>query len=89
MIVSSNELHMPVVMLQHCMCKLTCPICADWILAFINTPWGGDGFGPLDFTLLDRHHGNIEAWRSLITEIHRREMYVILDNTMATLVSLH
>lgn len=51
-------------------------------------PWGGDGFGPLDFTLLDRHHGAIEDWRALTTEIHRRDMYVILDNTMATLVPL-
>ncbi|KAI4117714.1 MAG: hypothetical protein LQ345_002108 [Seirophora villosa] len=55
---------------------------------FINMPWGGDGFGPLDFTLLDRHHGNIEDWRALITEIHRRDMYVILDNTMATMGNL-
>ncbi|KAL8938873.1 MAG: hypothetical protein Q9211_003009 [Gyalolechia sp. 1 TL-2023] len=55
---------------------------------FINMPWSGDGFGPLDFTLLDRHHGNIEDWRAMITEIHRREMYVILDNTMATMGNL-
>ncbi|KAL9004469.1 MAG: hypothetical protein Q9188_002722, partial [Gyalolechia gomerana] len=41
---------------------------------FINMPWSGDGFGPLDFTLLDRHHGNIEEWRAMITEMHRREM---------------
>ncbi|KAL8725521.1 MAG: hypothetical protein Q9166_007307 [cf. Caloplaca sp. 2 TL-2023] len=41
---------------------------------FINMPWSGDGYGPLDFTLLDRHHGDIEAWRALITEIHRREI---------------
>ncbi|KAL8775629.1 MAG: hypothetical protein Q9209_000125 [Squamulea sp. 1 TL-2023] len=52
-----------------------------------NSFGAGDGYGPLDLTLLDRHHGDIESWRSLITEIHRREMYVILDNTMATLVS--
>jgi alpha-1,3-glucan synthase len=54
---------------------------------FINMPWSGDGYGPLDFTLLDPHHGDIEDWRALVTEIHRRDMYVILDNTMATLVS--
>lgn len=51
-------------------------------------PWSGDGYGPLDFTLLDRHHGAIQDWRELITEIHRRDMYVILDNTMATFVQL-
>lgn len=45
-------------------------------------------FGPLDFTLLDRHQGDIEEWRAMITEIHRRGMYVIIDNTMATLVFL-
>lgn len=50
-------------------------------------PWSGDGYGPLDFTLLDRHHGMIEDWRALVTEIHRRGMYVVLDNTMATSVS--
>ena len=51
-------------------------------------PWGSDGFGPLDFTLLDHHHGVIDEWRSLITEIHRRDMYVILDNTLTTMGDL-
>lgn len=46
--------------------------------------WSGDGYGPLDFTLLDRHHGSIEDWRSLVNEIHKRGMYVVFDNTMAT-----
>ncbi|ERF68903.1 hypothetical protein EPUS_08063 [Endocarpon pusillum Z07020] len=55
---------------------------------FLNRPWSGDGFGPLDFTLLDRHHGAIEDWRNLITEIHRRGMYVVFDNTMATMGDL-
>jgi len=53
---------------------------------FINQPWSADGYGPLDFTLLDAHHGVIDDWRALVTEIHSRGMYVILDNTMATLV---
>ncbi len=26
---------------------------------FINQPWGSDSYSPLDFTLLDRHYGNI------------------------------
>lgn len=42
--------------------------------------------GPLDFTLLDHHHGVIQDWQNLITEIHNRDMYVILDNTLATYV---
>ena len=39
---------------------------------------------PLDLTLLDKHFGKIQDWRTAIDEIHRREMYVILDNTMST-----
>jgi alpha-1,3-glucan synthase len=39
---------------------------------------------PLDLTLLDRHFGQILEWRTAIDEIHRRGMYVILDNTMST-----
>lgn len=53
----------------------------------VNTT-GRDGFGPLSFTLLDRHHGDIEDWRALISEIHRRDMYVIIDNVMATMADL-
>ncbi|KAF2759017.1 alpha-1,3-glucan synthase Ags2 [Pseudovirgaria hyperparasitica] len=55
---------------------------------FINMPWASDGFGPLDFTLLDHHHGTIQDWRNLITEIHRRNMYIVLDNTIATMGDL-
>jgi alpha-1,3-glucan synthase len=51
-------------------------------------PWSSDGFGALDFTLLDHHHGHIEDWRALITEMHRRGMYVILDNTLGTMGDL-
>lgn len=51
-------------------------------------PWSSDGFGPLDFTLLDPHHGTIEEWRALIDELHRRDMYVILDNTIGTMGDL-
>ena len=39
---------------------------------------------PVDFSLLDPHFGTIEDWRTVIDEIHRRGMYVVLDNTMAT-----
>ena len=51
---------------------------------FINMPWAGDGYGPLDFTLLDHHHGVIQDWRDLVEDVHSRDMYVILDNTLAT-----
>lgn len=51
---------------------------------FINHPWQGDGFSPLDLTLLDAHHGTIEDWRNLITAIHDHDMYCVLENTMAT-----
>jgi alpha-1,3-glucan synthase len=50
----------------------------------INLPWGSDGYSPLDLTLLDRHFGNIDDWRAFITDAHRRGMYVVLENTMAT-----
>ena len=39
---------------------------------------------PVDFSLLDPHFGTIEDWRTVIDEIHRRGMYIVLDNTMAT-----
>jgi alpha-1,3-glucan synthase len=55
---------------------------------FINQPWSSDGFGPLDFTLLDHHHGIIDDWRKLVEEIHRRGMYLILDNTIGTMGDL-
>lgn len=42
---------------------------------------------PLDFTLLDRHFGNIDDWRAAVNEIHSRGMYVILDNTLSTYVT--
>jgi alpha-1,3-glucan synthase len=54
----------------------------------INMPWGSDGYSPLDFTVLDHHFGPIEAWRECISEIHKRGMYVILDNSMATMADL-
>ena len=54
----------------------------------INFPWASDGYSPLDLTLLDRHFGDINAWRNAIAEIHSRGMYVVLDNTFATLGDL-
>ncbi|KAF2661570.1 glycosyltransferase family 5 protein [Lophiostoma macrostomum CBS 122681] len=55
---------------------------------FINQPWVADSYSPLDHTLLDQHFGNIAQWRSAIEEIHRRGMYIILDNTFATMGDL-
>ena len=55
---------------------------------FINLPWQADGYSPVDFTLLDYHFGTIQDWRDAITEVHRRGMYVILDNTLATMSDL-
>lgn len=53
-------------------------------LVLMNQPWGSDGYSALDTTLLDQHFGTIETWRSAITEIHDRGMYVIFDNTVST-----
>ncbi|TIC95265.1 Cell wall alpha-1,3-glucan synthase mok13 [Colletotrichum higginsianum] len=55
---------------------------------FINDPWKADSYSPLDLTLLDKHYGNITAWQEAIDEIHRRGMYVVLDQTMATMGDL-
>lgn len=51
-------------------------------------PWASDGYSPLDLTLLDHHHGVIADWRAAVAEIHARGMYIILDNTMATMGDL-
>ncbi|KAL8283489.1 hypothetical protein RQP46_005592 [Phenoliferia psychrophenolica] len=52
---------------------------------FINMPWGSDGYSPLDFTLLDPHFGTIDDWRDMVTEVHRRGMYIIVDFTVGTM----
>ncbi|KAL1865860.1 Cell wall alpha-1,3-glucan synthase ags1 [Diaporthe australafricana] len=55
---------------------------------FINLPWGADAYSPVDLTLLDAHFGNIKQWQDAIDDIHSRGMYVVMDNTMATLGDL-
>ncbi|KAG8157720.1 hypothetical protein KVR01_012382 [Diaporthe batatas] len=55
---------------------------------FINQPYAADSYSPLDHTLLDLHFGNITVWRQAVDEIHRRGMYVLLDNTVATMGDL-
>ncbi|KAJ9353608.1 CAZyme family GH13 [Paecilomyces variotii] len=54
----------------------------------MNLPWAYDGYSPVDTTLLDMHHGTLADWRRTIDEIHKRDMYVIVDNTLATLSNL-
>lgn len=55
---------------------------------WLTSPWGSDGFSPLNLTLLDPHFATIDVWREAIEAMHARGMYVILDNTMATLGDL-
>lgn len=55
---------------------------------FINVPWAADAYSPLDQTLLDRHFGTIQEYRDLISAIHERGMWVVLENTMSTLGDL-
>ncbi|KAJ5199138.1 Glycoside hydrolase superfamily [Penicillium cf. griseofulvum] len=54
----------------------------------MNLPWAYDGYSPVDTTLLDMHYGTLEDWRRTIDEIHKRNMYVLVDNTVATLSNL-
>jgi alpha-1,3-glucan synthase len=49
-------------------------------------PWKSDSYSPLDFTLLDHHFGKLTEWRAAIDEIHKRGMYILMDNTFSTLV---
>lgn len=54
----------------------------------MNQPWEYDSYSPVDLSILDPHFGTIDMWRLAIEEIHARGMYVILDNTFATLGDL-
>ncbi|CAI7610059.1 unnamed protein product [Penicillium glandicola] len=56
--------------------------------SLLNQPWTSDGYGVLDTTILDAHYGTIQVWRDAITEIHKRGMYVLFDNTIATMGDL-
>jgi alpha-1,3-glucan synthase len=49
-------------------------------------PWKSDSYSPLDFTLLDHHFGKLAEWRAAIDEIHKRGMYILMDNTFSTSV---
>ena len=50
-------------------------------LAVPNANWHTQ---PIDLTLLDKHYGTVKVWQEVIDEVHRRGMWVILDNTMGT-----
>ena len=54
----------------------------------INFPWEADCFSPLDHTIVDHHHGTVAEIRATVQAIHDRGMYVIFDNTMATMGNL-
>jgi alpha-1,3-glucan synthase len=56
--------------------------------AMLNQPWEADSYSPLDHTILDHHFGNLDEWRKAIQAIHERGIYVIVDNTMATMSNL-
>lgn len=55
---------------------------------FLNQPWTYDSYSPIDLTILDWHFGDIAKWREAVDAIHQRGMYVVLDNTFATLGDL-
>lgn len=54
----------------------------------LNFPWESDSYSPVDHTILDHHFGTLQETRQAIQAIHDRGMYVILDNTMATMSDL-
>ncbi|KAF2860071.1 glycosyltransferase family 5 protein [Piedraia hortae CBS 480.64] len=56
--------------------------------ALLNHPWEADQYSPYDHTILDQHLGTIQQWRECIQAIHDRGMYVVFDNTMATMSDL-
>ncbi|UZJ55651.1 hypothetical protein CBS101457_004971 [Exobasidium rhododendri] len=55
---------------------------------FLNLPWVYDGYSPVDLSLLDAHFGDLQTWHVVVDAIHARGMYIILDNTYATLGDL-
>jgi glycosidase len=43
------------------------------------------GYSVIDFSLVDPHFGNLQAWVDMIEEMHRRDMYLIADFTVGTM----
>lgn len=54
----------------------------------MNQPWTYDSYSPIDLTILDWHFGDLELWREAVEQVHSRGMYIILDNTFATMGDL-
>lgn len=54
----------------------------------LNLPWSSDSYSPRDHTILDHHFGTLQQFRNAIEAIHARGMYVVADNTMATMSDL-
>ncbi len=53
---------------------------AIWISPiFQNNTNEYHGYGQIDFTLLDDRFGTLKDFRHLVTEAHKRQMYVIVD----------
>ncbi|EPT06178.1 hypothetical protein FOMPIDRAFT_68356 [Fomitopsis schrenkii] len=52
---------------------------------WLNMIWEADSYSPLDFSVVDPHFGNIATWQNAIDEIHKRNMYIILDFTVGTM----
>ncbi|GAB7327834.1 hypothetical protein MBLNU13_g11627t2 [Cladosporium sp. NU13] len=55
---------------------------------FLNHPWESDGFSPFDLTILDHHFGKLDEVRAAIDAIHARGMYVVVENTFATMANM-
>lgn len=56
---------------------------------FLNQPWGTDGFSPYDLTILDHHHGTLSEIRAAIQKIHDKGIWVIIENTFATMADIY
>ncbi|KAH9842609.1 glycoside hydrolase family 13 and glycosyltransferase family 5 protein [Rhodofomes roseus] len=55
---------------------------------WLNEIWAADSYSPLDFSVVDPHFGTLETWQNAIDEIHKRNMYIILDFTVGTMANL-
>lgn len=56
---------------------------------FLNRPWGTDGFSPYDLSILDHHHGTLSEARDAIQKIHEKGIWVIVENTFATMADIY
>lgn len=56
---------------------------------FLNQAWGTDGFSPYDLTILDHHHGTLSEIRDAIQKIHDKGIWVVIENTFATMADVY